>query len=165
MINNGQLSVDLAPNETRGIPVEIEPVTPMPLGSSAAVVIQASSLRLLTNNKNPGDKHPDFQTLGGVRVDGHAVATTHLSCSATRLPNGISMTGALTVDSPGQIDPTIPVHLTRQPPAWINPSLFTSQAKVSADGSFTGTISRSGFTKAACLYAEPIHSRAQPAAT
>ncbi len=153
VINNGQLSVDLAPNETRAIPVQIEPVTPMPLGSSAAVVIQASSLRLLTNNKNPNDKHPDFQTLGGVRVEGHAVATTHLTCSATPVPNGVSLTGKLTVDYPGQIDPKIPVYLTGQAPAGINPNLFASQARVSAEGSFTGTILRTGFTKAACLYA------------
>ena len=80
MLNGGQLGVDLGPDEIRKIPVQIMPSTPMPLGSSAAVVVRASSMRLLANDKNPADRHPEFAVLSGVRVEGHAMAGTHITC-------------------------------------------------------------------------------------
>jgi hypothetical protein len=152
-INGGQLGVDLAPDEIRLIPVEINPLVPMPLGATAAVVIQASSLRLLVNNKNPSDVHPDFNVLGGVRVEGHAVAQTHVTCTATPTAGGVSITGKLTVDPPGTLDPHIPVFLAGLAPAGIDPSLFTAQATLAADGTFSGTITRTGFNRAVCLFA------------
>jgi hypothetical protein len=152
-INGGQLGLDLAPDEIRSIPVEINPLVSMPLGATAAVVIQASSLRLLVNDKNPSDTHPDFNVLGGVRVEGHAVAQTHLTCVATHTAGGVSITGKLTVDPPGILDPHIPVFLAGLAPAGIDPSLFTAQATLAADGTFTGTITRTGFSRAVCLFA------------
>jgi hypothetical protein len=153
-VNGGQMSVDLAPNEVRDIPVDINPINQMPLGSAASVGIQASSLRLLVSDKNPNDKHPDFQSLGGVRVEGRALARTHITCNPVRGAAGVvNFTGKITVDAPGKLDPKTPVYLAGYGPAGINPSLFAGYAQVGADGSFTGTVRLGAFTKAACLYA------------
>ncbi len=153
VLNGGQLGVDLAPDEIRAIPVQIMPSTPMPLGSSAAVVVRASSLRLLANDKNPADQHPEFSVLSGVRVEGHALASTHVSCTATLVPGGVSFTGTLTVDAPGQLDTSVPIYLAGIAPAGIDPSLFATTVQVLSDGSFTGVIRRTGFSRALCLYA------------
>ena len=153
MVNGGQLGVDLGPDEIRQIPVQIMPSTPMPLGSSAAVVVRASSLRLLANDKNPADQHPEFSVLSGVRVEGHAMASTHITCTATPVAGGVSFTGTLTVDAPGQLDINVPIYLAGMAPAGIDPSLFATTVQVSSDGSFTGAIKRTGFSRALCLYA------------
>ncbi len=153
VLNGGQLGVDLGPDEIRKIPVQIMPSTPMPLGSSAAVVVRASSMRLLANDKNPADRHPEFAVLSGVRVEGHAMAGTHITCDATPVAGGVSFTGKLTVDAPGQLDLRVPVYLAGMAPAGIDPSLFATTVQVSSDGTFTGVIKRTGFSRALCLFA------------
>jgi hypothetical protein len=152
-VNSGQLGVDLAGNETRQIPVEIVPAADLPLGSSAAVEIQASSLRLLTNDKNPSDKHPDFEVLGGVRVESHAMAHTKLTCNAIKGASSVTFTGQLTVDAPGKLDPKVPIYFAGYGPAGIDPSRYAGYAQIKGDGSFIGTVSRTSFSRGACLFA------------
>jgi hypothetical protein len=153
VVNNGTFGVQLAPNEIRKIPVAIVPAIPMPLGKSAAVDISASSLRLLTSDKNPKDKHPEFKTLGGVTVVGHAVAQTKLRCVASRNADGVMFRGKLDVGPPGKLDPKVPIFLEGVAP---DGSFMTRQSglgQLSPDGSFGGFVRAGKFNRAICMFA------------
>ena len=67
-VNGGNFGVDLAPGEVRDIPVVIKPVGPAVIGSVFGVDVQASSLKILTSDLDPKDKHQEANILGGVRV-------------------------------------------------------------------------------------------------
>jgi hypothetical protein len=140
LVNGGHFGIQLAPNEIRKVPVEIVPSVPMPLGHSASIVVFTSSLRLLTNDKNPKDKHPDFQTLGGVRVEGHAVAHAKIGCSAKATGDGIVFKGRLQVASPGKLDASVPVFIKRVSPKGDFLTKQSALAKLGQEGTFTGVI-------------------------
>src|SRR5665213_3624284 len=97
VVNHNDFGVQLGPDGIRKIPVTIVPSVPMTIGRSAAVEISASSLRLLTSDRNPKDQHPEFKTLGGVIVVGHAVAPVKLGCAARRNADGIAFEGRIAV--------------------------------------------------------------------
>lgn len=152
LVNGGHFGIQLGPNQIQKIPVEVVPVVPMPLGKSASVMVFASSLRLLTNDKNPKDKHPDFQTLGGVRVEGHAVARTKLVCTATRSGDGVIFKGRLEVAKPGKLTP-VNIFLEGVSPKNTFLNKQSALTKTGQNGLFTGIIRRGEFNKAICLYA------------
>jgi hypothetical protein len=151
-LNGGKFGVQLGPNAIRAIPVSIVPSAAMPLGKSAAVTVFASSLRLLTNDKNPKDKHPDFKQLGGVTIEGHAVARTKLRCVARREGDGVVFTGKLRVSRPGKLNPKVPVFL-----AGLSARRFrTAQAgyaRLRRDGTFRGVVRRGRFVSGICMFA------------
>lgn len=94
-VNNGVSGVELLPGELRDIPVSIRQTSPRPYGSIFAVDVSASSMKLLVNDKNPADKHPEFKTLGGTRIEARVVAQVKLECKARRTPQGIEVVGRL----------------------------------------------------------------------
>jgi hypothetical protein len=153
LVNGGHFGVQLGPNQIRAIPVDIVPSVRMPLGRAVGVDIFASSLRLLTNNKNPKDKHPDFQTLGGVRVEGHAVAKTKLVCTAKYSGDGVVFEGKLEVSAPGKLDPKVPIFIEGvSPDGHFLPS-YSALAKLGKGGVFTGTVRRGKFGSGVCMFA------------
>lgn len=87
--NGGVQGVELLPNEMRELPITIEPGSSQPIGSVYGVDVSASSLRLLKNDLNPKDQHPEFRPLGGVRVEARVLAPVKVKCRALRDPNGI----------------------------------------------------------------------------
>jgi hypothetical protein len=154
VLNSNKFGVQLAPNQVRNIPVVITPTVPMPLGKSASITVFASSLRLLTNDKDPTDKHVEFKQLGGVRVEGHAVARTKLNCKATRKGGAVIFAGKLVISRPGRVNRKVPTRvlvegvagrrfLTRQ----------TALAQVRADGGFSAIIRKAEFKSGICLFA------------
>ncbi|HEV3317554.1 MAG TPA: hypothetical protein VG488_11310 [Candidatus Angelobacter sp.] len=153
VVNGGLLGLQLGPNEVRDIPVAIIPAVPMPLGKSASVVVFASSLRLLTSDKNPNDKHPDFHTLGGVRVEGHAVARTKLGCVARRTADGVVFKGRLAVASPGKLDTSVPIFLEGVSADGQFLTHESSHARLMPDGSFTGVVPQATFKRGICMFA------------
>jgi hypothetical protein len=152
-VNGGQMGVDLAADETRQLPIVISPQLDLPLGSVASLDVQASSLRLLTNDLDPNDKHPDFQSLGGVHVESRAMAHTSISCDATKSGKTVVFTGKLTVDAPGTLNTRIPVYFAGVGPAGVNPGRYAGYAQVSSDGTFTGVVPRTSFSHGSCLFA------------
>jgi hypothetical protein len=81
-VNGGDRTVELGPGEVREIPVIIEPVGPAVVGSVFGVDVSASSLRLLVNDLDPTDQHPEFDPLGGVRVEARVLRKPTLTCRA-----------------------------------------------------------------------------------
>jgi len=81
-VNGGDRTVELGPGEVREIPILIEPVGPAVVGSVFGVDVSASSLRLLTNELDPTDQHPEFDPLGGVRVEARVLRKPTLTCRA-----------------------------------------------------------------------------------
>jgi hypothetical protein len=80
-LNDGVHSVDLAPNEVRDIPVSIIPgAAPVAIGSIFGTDISASYLRLLVDDLNPKNVHPEYKPLGGVRVETRVLKATVLDC-------------------------------------------------------------------------------------
>jgi hypothetical protein len=153
-INNGNPGIQLAANESVDIPVEVLPATAMAVGKVASVVITASSLHLLVSDKNPNDKHPEFKTLGGVRVEGHAVAKATISCSAKPNSDGIVFKGVLKLP-PGQkiADNQRTVLLQGVGPEGNLMPAAVGHATVNADGVFTGVVVRAKFAKGTCMFA------------
>lgn len=88
-LNGGERGVELLPSEMREIPITIVPGSSQPIGTVYGVDVSASSMRLLQNDLNPKDQHPEFRTLGGVRVESRVLAPVKVTCSATRDPEGI----------------------------------------------------------------------------
>ena len=152
-VNGGQLDLDLAPDEARQIPIEIDPQADLPLGSTLGLDVQASSQRLLTNDRNPNDKHPEFKILGGVHVESRAMAHTSITCDAVKGATSVTFTGKLTVDAPGKLDGNVPVYFAGYAPAGLDPSRYAGYARISGDGTFTGVIPRTSFSHGACLFA------------
>jgi len=154
-VNNGNLGVQLNPAEVRDIPVDVDPLTPTPAGSVAAVKVFASSLRLLVNDKNPKDLHPEYKQLGGVQVEGHAVIKTHIKCEAKRNPNGIvQFTGVLEFPKNIKPDSALTVFVQGATGAHQLIPRQGSLAKVDlSTGKFTGAIRAAQFESAACLFA------------
>lgn len=95
-VNGGKLSILLNPGEVREIPVSIEPKGPAVVGSTFGVDVSASFFRNLVNDENPKDKHMEFKTLGGVRVEARVLAPPKLHCKATQqAPRRIFVEGRL----------------------------------------------------------------------
>jgi hypothetical protein len=153
VVNGGHFGMQLGPNEIRKIPVDIVPVVAMPIGKTASTDISASSLRLLTSDKNPKDQHPEFKTLGGVRVEGHAVARTKLVCVATRNADGVGFKGKLDVARPGKLSRSLVVFVE----GVSNDNRFlvgqSALGKVAADGTFAGFVRSGKFDKGICMFA------------
>ncbi len=81
-LNGGNYGVDLAPGEVRDIPIVIKPVGPAVIGSIFGVDVQASSLKILTSDLDPRDKHQEANILGGVRVETRVLQKPEISCVA-----------------------------------------------------------------------------------
>jgi hypothetical protein len=158
-VNNGILGVELAPNERREIPVAISPTSPMPAGNVAAVKLFATSFRLLTNDKNPRDKHPEYKELGGVVIEGHAVGKTTIQCRAQRAGSSVTFTGRLTMPPGYKLEKeAATVMVTGGTPGRRQGEITflprqTAHAAVQADGTFRGVIQPGEFRVGACLFA------------
>ncbi len=158
-VNNGNLGVELAPDERREIPVTITPTSPMPAGAVATVKLFATSFRLLTNDKNPNDKHPEYKELGGVIIEGHAVGKTTIRCRAQRAGSSVIFTGQLATPTGYTLDKgAATVMLAGAAPGERQGEISflprqTGHAVVQADGTFRGAIERGKFRTAACLFA------------
>jgi hypothetical protein len=153
LLNGGHFGMELAPDEIRKVPVEIVPVVRMPLGKTASVDISASSLRLLTSDKNPNDKHPEFKTLGGVRVYGHAVARTKLNCAASRTSDGVRFKGKLEVETPGKLSDSFVVFVEGVTADGHFLDRQNALGKVASDGTFGGFVGRGKFDRGICMFA------------
>jgi hypothetical protein len=108
-INGGKLGLELLPGEVRDIPVIIKQTSPQPYGSVFGVDVVASSQKLLVNDKNPRDVHPEFKNLGGTRIEAHVVAKVKLDCSARRTREGIQVIGRLSGIPEKQGDAELPI--------------------------------------------------------
>lgn len=95
-VNEGRTGVEVPPGGTVEIPVFIKPQGPAVVGSIFGVDVSASSLELLIDDKNPKDRHPGYDTLGGARVEARVMIPPKLSCSALdQGPNEIFVSGEL----------------------------------------------------------------------
>jgi hypothetical protein len=153
VVNHNDFGVQLGPDGIRKIPVTIVPSVPMTIGRSAAVEISASSLRLLTSDRNPKDQHPEFKTLGGVIVVGHAVAPVKIGCAARRNADGIAFEGRIAVGPPGKLDPRVPVFLEAIGPDGQFVPSQSALTKVDPAGRFSGFIRRGKSERAICMFA------------
>jgi hypothetical protein len=154
VVNNNVFGVLLGPNAVRNIPVSIVPTVKIPLGATASIDVFAQSQRLLHSDINPTDTHPDFVTLGGVRVEGHAVAPTQLACKATRIGETVVFKGRLKAGAPGKLPTKPPARVLVEGAA--NGKFLTQRsalATVGPNGIFTATIRGVGFTQGICLFA------------
>ena len=68
----------------RELPVKIKPGSDPGVGSVFGVDVAASKMRLLVNELNPKDSHPEFKPLGGVRVETRVVLPMNLQCTAVQ---------------------------------------------------------------------------------
>ncbi|GAC1444866.1 MAG: hypothetical protein NVSMB52_04670 [Chloroflexota bacterium] len=153
VVNGNSFGVQVPPNGVKSIPVDVVPSVPMPLGHSAGIKIFASSLHLLTSALNPKDQHPEFKQLGGVLVEGHAVAKTKLTCTAHRNSDIVVFHGKLEIGKPSWLEKNSVVFLEGVG----NKREFLTQyhglAHPAQDGTFTGFIRTGKFGKAICMYA------------
>ncbi|MFQ5857766.1 MAG: hypothetical protein ACE5LU_19345, partial [Anaerolineae bacterium] len=95
-VNGGIMGVELGPGEVREIPVIIEPRGEAVVGSVFGVDVSASSMRILVNDLDPDDRHPEYKPLGGVRVEARVLQPTELVCEAERRgPGEILVRGRL----------------------------------------------------------------------
>ncbi len=112
---------------------------------------------MLTNDKNPTDKHPEYKELGGVQIEGHAVAKTSMICRAQRSGSSVIFRGRLGPGTNfGQI--RLSMLFTGAVPGRAKGSLqLLSQpvghAAVNPNGEFRGVIERAEFKLGACLFA------------
>jgi hypothetical protein len=90
-INGGDLVVQLAPNEMVDVPVQIlsGAVMTYPAGTVFGVDVSASRLNLLANDLDPTDQHPEFEELGGVRVETGIFQPATLDCFVRIADNGM----------------------------------------------------------------------------
>jgi hypothetical protein len=92
-INGGDLVVKLAPHEMVEVPVQVTAhmtdVVPFPAGTVFGVDISASRLNLLQSELDPKDQHPEFETLGGVRVETSVQNPVTLPCDVRIADNGM----------------------------------------------------------------------------
>jgi hypothetical protein len=158
-VNNGNLGVELGPDERREIPVTITPTSPMSAGSVASLKLFATSFRLLTNDKDPNDKHPEYKELGGVLIEGHAVGKTTIRCRAERAGSSVIFMGQLRLPLGYKLDKgAATIMLTgatlgkKEGEVGFLPGQI-AHAEVQEDGSFRGEIPRGEFRIAACLFA------------
>jgi hypothetical protein len=110
-VNNGESGVELLPNEIRDIPIVIKQTSSKPWGSAFALDVSASSMRLLVNDRNPKDTHPEFKVLGGTRVEARVVAQVKLECRARKTADGIMIEGRLSGFPEKLGDAGFPVYL------------------------------------------------------
>jgi hypothetical protein len=153
VVNEGVLGVELAANERRDFPVDVLPATPMPAGSSAAIKVFASSLRLLVNDKNPKDLHPEYKQLGGVQVEGHAVIHTRIKCEAIRRDGYVEFVGELELGQKANPREPLAVFLEGVDPKHQFLPRQSTIAHVDAAGRFKGVIREAEFKTAACMFA------------
>lgn len=92
-VAGGERGLALGPGEIRKIPISIVPGSMPEIGNIYGVDISASSMRLLVNELNPKDQHPEYKPLGGVRVESRVVLPTKLNCRAHRDSRGIQVRG------------------------------------------------------------------------
>ncbi len=154
IVNNGVLGLQLAPGAVAQVPAVIAPSTTMPLGASAGIQVFASSLRLLQNNEKPGDLHPEFKQLGGVQVEGHAVAPSKVACTARPLnvAPGAVVSGSLAIGAPGKRDPKVPVFIEAVNADGRFLPRISGLAQVNSDGTFSGGLVGS-VSRVICMYA------------
>jgi hypothetical protein len=155
IVNHGVLGLQVAAGAVVQVPAEVVPTSTLPLGAYTRVQVFASSLRLLTNDKHPSDKHPDFQQLGGVNVEGHAVAPSKIACTASPLfvAPGAVIRGTLTIGAPAKRDPAVPVFLEAVNADGRFVPSESSTARVNADGTFSGGVVGGGVKRVICMYA------------
>ena len=161
-VNGGVMGIEIPPGEVRQIPVHIQPVGPAALGSIFGVDVSASSLNLLVNDLDPNDKHPEFDVLGGVRVEARVMLPVTLSCTAEdQGPNEIFVRGKLEGDRLEEVrDPNKPFTVAIQgvdAARSFIPGTLTVLA-VLTDGSFEGylnvaTAGSMTTQEAVCLFA------------
>jgi hypothetical protein len=161
-VNAGQMGMELLPDERRDIPVSITPTTSMPAGSVASVKLFATSFHLLTSDKDPNDKHPEYKELGGVVVEGHAVIKTRIKCVAVRRGSSVQFVGQLILPKNGKYEPNPNSPLTvmlagaaagRKKGELTFLPREVGHATVQPTGRFRGVIERGEFKVAACMFA------------
>ncbi len=163
-VNGGVMGIEIPPGEVRQIPIHIQPVGPAVLGSIFGVDVSASSLNLLVNDLDPKDKHPEFDSLGGVRVEARVMERPTLTCTAEfQGQNEYMVTGKLSSDRFEELyDSTMRVavqgvNATR---AFIPGTL--NAVRVETDGTFQGLLNAdtSGIgdvQEGVCLFAGTTH--------
>lgn len=81
-LNEGKHGLELGPGEVIELPVKIVPGSNPGIGNVFGVDVAASSMRLLVNELNPKDVHPEFKPLGGVRVEARVLIPMAIRCEA-----------------------------------------------------------------------------------
>ena len=159
-VNGGHMGMELLPNEVRNVPVVITPTSAMAIGKVARVKVFASSFHLLTSDKDPKDKHPEFKQLGGVLVEGHAVAKTSIKCEAVRKGSTVVFTGLLDLPKGYGVGKgkKMSVFLAGAAPGRKKGEFTflprqTGHADVQPQGTFGGRIGRAEFKFASCMFA------------
>lgn len=92
-VNHGKLDLLLGPDEARDIPITIIPDETTKVGDIHSVEVFASSLRMLVNDLNPKDQHPEYKKLGGVRVEARTMKRVRLNCQASSDDKGFYVKG------------------------------------------------------------------------
>ncbi|MCE3608350.1 hypothetical protein LXA47_32810 [Massilia sp. P8910] len=158
-VNGGVFGMELAPNEVRAVPVKITPTSPMPAGSVAKVKVFASSFRLLSSDKDPKDKHPEFKQLGGVLVEGHAVHKTRIKCEAERRDGVVLFQGKIDIPGNAQLNERqMVVMYSGAVPGgrrgeWKFLARPTGLAHFDRNGAFHGQIRLAKFKYGTCMFA------------
>jgi hypothetical protein len=110
-VNRGVLGLYLGPGEVRDIPIMIKPNGAAAVGSVFGVDVMASSMVLLVNDLKPEDQHPEYDPLGGVRVEARVLLKPELRCRAASWgPFEILVQGQLT-NFDGFFDPEDPFRV------------------------------------------------------
>ncbi len=142
-VNDGNLGLELAPGEVRAISITITPHGPAVIGSIFGVDVSASSLRLLTNDLNPNDRHPEFHVLGGARIETRVLQPTSMNLHAEKQEAFIKVEGSIDGIT-SFFDPEHPIKIMIQGvDTNHNPISDTTQLiEVNKDGRFSLLLSK-----------------------
>ncbi len=164
-LNKGQQGIDLAPGEIRDIPITIIPGSNPGIGSVFGVDVEASSLRLLVNDLDPKDVHPEYKPQGGVRVESRVLAPTKLNCWARRDPATGMINIAGSFSNTPDIATILKLYYNPKSPWQVMLEGATAEGKfldytkqvvtVEPDGSFKGTLREATgeVQRVVCLFA------------
>jgi hypothetical protein len=96
-LNDGKQTVEVPPNSTLDLPINIWPGPgPQPVGRRFQTAISAASLRLLVNDQDPKDVHPEYKPQGGVQIESRTLQPTRVRCRGTLNADGlVQVTGQL----------------------------------------------------------------------
>jgi hypothetical protein len=127
------------------------------IGNKYTVEVEATSMRLLNNDLDKGDKHPEFNVLGGVQVQVNVMQPTSLSCDAQRQSQTrVFIKGKLEGFKDFYNKEDI-LQVMIEGVGDKNKLLTETGAvvKLATDGTFSGYLrsSKNDFTEATCLFA------------
>ncbi|MBM4424907.1 MAG: hypothetical protein FJ030_16220 [Chloroflexi bacterium] len=160
-VNNGDLGVDLAPNQVVDIPVKIIPGGGQAVGGIYGVDIAAASWLTLVSDLDPKDTHLEFDTLGGVLVETRIVQRTKVTCTAKLQTKGMVKVDGLLSNFAKYYDPANPLRVLAvgvDAAGKLMPGVTSLLNVDSKTGSFSGALAdrASKAKQVVCLFAGTV---------